>query len=86
MSGSVDVPDHSHARFAVKGGAIGASIAFILGLVSKFILPKEMLGDAFDVFMYVWPWFMGFAFTGGGHPPPRLCSLKPFCFRYSSIS
>lgn len=80
MNGPVDVPDHSHARFAVRGGTVGALVAFVLGLIAKFLLPEGMLDRAFDVFMYVWPWYMGFAFTGGDAPASSSLFIGSFLF------
>lgn len=80
MSASIDIPDCSHARFAVIGGMVGASIAFILGLISKFLLPFYMLDTIFDIYMYVWPWFMGFSFTGAGEPALSFLFIGAFSF------
>lgn len=80
MSDFIDVPDHSHARFAVIAGAIGASIAFTLGLFAKFLLPAYMLVGIYKIYMYVWPWFMGFAFTGGDAPALSSQFIGAFSF------
>ena len=63
MNEPLEVPDHSHARFGVLGGAVGALIAIISGVVCQLWLAQSSINSF--ILMYLWPWFLGFAYTAG---------------------
>ena len=80
MIDPLDIPRYSYARFAAIGGLIGALIATIAGMISKFVDLDPIRYEANKVILHVWPWFYGFAFTGSDYPPLTLDFIGPFAF------